>query len=134
MKYTLYTDGACSGNPGPGGWGVVLISDSGTRELSGDHPFTTNQRMEICAVIEGLKRTESGSVSVVYSDSMYVINTMKSKYGRRANLDLWDALDALVQERTVAWLWVRGHSGNQFNEWADRLAREAVQRPGLKWC
>jgi ribonuclease HI len=133
MKYTLYTDGSCSGNPGPGGWGVVLISDSGTRELSGFHPFTTNQRMEICAAIEGLKRTEPGSVSVVYSDSMYVVNTMRLKYGRWANLDLWEALDALVKERTVAWLWVRGHSGNEFNEWADQLARDAVQQELAGW-
>ena len=122
----IYTDGACSGNPGPGGWAAIIVSDSGRQEVKGGERKTTNNRMEITAVIEGLAQTAPGSEVTVESDSQYLVNTMTRNWKRRVNLDLWDTLDKLVAERNVSWVWVRGHNGHKENERADRLAREMV--------
>jgi ribonuclease HI len=133
----IYTDGACSGNPGPGGWGVVIEAPSGRQELSGHHADTTNNRMELQAAIEALKNTE-GSIEI-HTDSNYVKDgitlwmTRWKKNGWRTasnkdvkNQDLWQILDALCAQRDVTWIWVRGHAGDPGNDRADFLARHAI--------
>ena len=124
----IYTDGSCLDNPdGPGGWGVVIVKEGQVvEEMSGHDPSTTNNRMEITAVIRGLGRLKSGSDVNVNSDSEYVIKTMTLGWKRKANQDLWPELDAAVADHRVSWNWVRGHDGNQMNEAADRLANGAA--------
>ena len=117
----IYTDGACIGNPGPGGCGVVILNENDNKFLSGGEKNTTNNRMEIMAVIEGLKNVESTDLTV-YSDSTYVINTITKGWKKNKNQDLWEILEKLVSEKNVKWKWVKGHSGNEFNEKADQLA------------
>ena len=122
----IYTDGACSGNPGPGGWAAIVLEDGAEREFHGRQEQTTNNRMEMLAVIRGLEEVPEESQVTVLSDSQYVVNTMTRNWKRRANQDLWDRLDAEVGKRTVTWEWVRGHVGDHYNEKADGLAtREA---------
>lgn len=137
----LFTDGACSGNPGPGGWGALLRYKKQERELSGAEPETTNNRMEMMAVIMGLRAlTRPCSVHVV-SDSQYVIKGIQEwlpawrRNGFRtaakkpvANEDLWRALDAEVAKHKVRWEWVRGHDGHVENERVDALARAAIEQ------
>ena len=122
----IYTDGSCSGNPGPGGWGAIVIENGVKRLLSGGEPATTNNRMEMMAAIEGLAAVLAGAAVTIHSDSTYVINTMTKNWNRNANQDLWPRLDALVAERKVGWEWVRGHNGHPLNEEADRLAVAAT--------
>ena len=139
----IYTDGACSGNPGPGGWGVVMYHGKRTKELSGGHPATTNNRMEMQAVIEALRAIKPGfgGKTVLFSDSTYVLKGLQEwlpgwkKRGWKTaakkpvkNADLWKELDALNQERSIDWRWVKGHAGDVGNERADTLATEAVPR------
>ena len=119
---TIYTDGACLGNPGPGGWGAVITGDGRKRSVHGSDPHTTNNRMEIMAVVEGLRTIPDKSEVAVFSDSTYVINTMTKNWKRRKNKDLWDLLDQEVTSRDISWHWVKGHSGDLLNEEADRLA------------
>ena len=119
---TIYTDGACLGNPGPGGWGAVITGDGIKRSVHGRDPHTTNNRMEIMAVVEGLRNISDKSEVAVFSDSTYVINTMTKNWKRNKNKDLWDLLDQEVTSRAVSWHWVKGHSGDPLNEEADRLA------------
>ena len=136
----LFTDGACSGNPGPGGWGAILRWRDTERELFGGEPATTNNRMELLAVIEGLRALKKPCRVDVYTDSQYVQKGMtqwlegwKAKNfkvkggGFRPNHDLWRALDALAATHDVAWHWVRGHAGHVENERADALARQGVE-------
>ncbi len=93
---TIYTDGSCLGNPGPGGWGAIVLDDSGDpRRLSGREDHTTNNRMELMAAIQGLEAAPAGSKVVLYSDSGYLVNTMTKNWKRRVNHDLWERLDAL---------------------------------------
>ena len=130
----MYTDGACKGNPGPGGWAALIIYSDGKRTpLSGGPvPNTTNQRMEVQAAIEGLSAI--GGLSKVgakadvrlYSDSLYLVNTMTKGWKRRANQDLWARLDRLVADLNVDFRWVKGHNGHPLQEEADRLASEAA--------
>ena len=127
-KFEIYTDGSCSGNPGPGGWGVVLLENQNQYDLSGGEAATTNNRMELTAVIRGLAATPEGSSSVINSDSQYIVNTMNLGWKRNANKDLWGALDSLVKSRDVKFIWVKGHAGNTWNEKADRLAVEAMEQ------
>tara|TARA_Y100001960_G_scaffold31763_4_gene28049 strand:- start:16759 stop:17154 length:396 start_codon:yes stop_codon:yes gene_type:complete len=127
-KFEIYTDGSCSGNPGPGGWGVVLFENQNQYDLSGGEAATTNNRMELTAVIRGLEATPEGSSSVINSDSQYIVNTMNLGWKRNANKDLWGALDSLVKSRDVKFIWVKGHAGNTWNEKADRLAVEAMEQ------
>ena len=135
----IFTDGACSGNPGPGGWGVLILDESGERELSGGERETTNNRMELIAAIEGLRATE-GAVTL-YTDSQYVKNGITQwiagwkrngwKTANRKpvkNQDLWIALDGAAEGRDVDWRWVKGHAGHHGNERADALARAGVPR------
>ena len=136
----IYSDGACSGNPGPGGWGVLLRWNGIERELYGGERNTTNNRMEIQAVIEGLRVLKKTSFVQVYTDSTYVQKTMtqwlegwkikdyKIKGGiYRVNHDLWRELDDLNQKHTIDWCWVKGHAGHRENERADALARRGVE-------
>ena len=139
-KVEIFTDGACSGNPGPGGWGVILRWRDKELELFGGDPSTTNNRMELMAVIEGLKALKKNSSVIVYTDSTYVQKGMSEwlkKWkavdfrvkggGFRVNHDLWKELDVLSQSHKIEWLWVKGHSGHPENERADALARQGVK-------
>jgi len=118
----IHTDGACKGNPGPGGWGTVIEQNGNQQKLSGSEPQTTNNRMEMTAVIKGLEAVDPLLKVLISSDSTYVINTMTKGWKRKANHDLWDQLDRLVKNRDISWLWVRGHNGDRGNELADALA------------
>ena len=138
----IYTDGACKGNPGPGGWGVLLRSPDGTeKELCGGELGTTNNRMEMMAVIQALQALKRPCAVTLYLDSQYVLKGMtewlpgwKAKGWRTAskqpvkNVDLWQQLDALVAAsgHTIDWRWVRGHAGDPGNERADALANRGV--------
>ena len=137
----VYTDGACRGNPGPGGWGVVLKSRGHTRELLGAQEQTTNNRMELQAAIEALGCLAEPCEVEVVTDSTYLQNGMqawladwkrkgwKTSTGKPVkNQDLWQRLDALTTKHQVHWRWVRGHSGVEGNERADTLANEAIAR------
>ncbi len=138
----IYTDGACSGNPGPGGWGTVLLYRGHRRELSGAEPHTTNQRMELTAAIEGLKALKHPCRVRLYSDSAYLVNAFNQKWLERwakngwltvkktpvENRDLWEQLYALTKVHDVRWIKVRGHAGNKENEYCDKLATEAIAR------
>ena len=137
-RVTIYTDGACSGNPGPGGWGAVLVSGTLRKEISGGDPATTNNRMELTAAIEALRALTGPSDVDLYTDSTYVKkgitewidawkrNGWRRRSGKRwlpvKNEDLWRTLDELVSEHQVRFHWVEGHAGNEENERADALA------------
>lgn len=134
-KVTLYTDGACSGNPGPGGWGAVLIYGDHEKDLSGGEKDTTNNRMEMLAVIEGLRALKGACEVSIYTDSTYVMKGMtewlagwKAKGWKTAskkpvkNKDLWLELEAELARHKVDWNWVKGHAGDEYNERADQLA------------
>lgn len=135
----LYTDGACSGNPGPGGWGVLLRYKDTEKELYGGAEDTTNNRMELQAVIEGLKALKTPCNVTIYTDSKYVLDGLtkwlagwKAKNWKTAakkpvkNVDLWKMLDEEVSKHSVTWEWVKGHSGHPENERADELARQGI--------
>ena len=118
----IFTDGACKGNPGPGGWGALLRKGTTEKEMSGAEADTTNNRMEMTAVIKGLEAVDPLAKVLISSDSTYVINTMTKGWKRKANHDLWEQLDRLVRERNISWRWVRGHNGDPGNELADAAA------------
>ncbi|MDO8434894.1 MAG: ribonuclease H [Candidatus Binatus sp.] len=121
--HLIYADGSCLGNPGPGGWGVVLQDpDGAVREYNGSATATTNNRMEMTAAIEGLRATEPGAEVVLRSDSQYVIKTMNLRWKRNANKDLWELLDTEAKIRHVQFEWVRGHDSDPINHRADELA------------
>ena len=135
----IYTDGACSGNPGPGGWGSILMYNGHRRELSGGERETTNNRMEMMAVIQALETLKRSCDVVIHTDSTYVMKGMtewlagwKSRGWKTAskqpvkNVDLWERLDEAVGKHQVEWRWVKGHSGVPENERADELARLAI--------
>ncbi len=135
-KPQIWTDGACSGNPGPGGWGVVIKNGSGRRELYGGEKETTNNRMEMMAALQALETLPEGAGAVVYTDSKYVFDGVQKwvinwkKRGWKTadkkpvkNQDLWIALDEANAARKIDWRWVKGHSGDEGNDRADELAR-----------
>ena len=125
----IYTDGSCLANPGgPGGWAAIVVENGSTRELVGGDPSTTNNRMEMLAVANGLRAVPDSAIVTVFSDSEYVINTMTRGWKRRKNQDIWEILDDEVARCQVRWEWIRGHSGNPLNEQADRLARAEAKR------
>ncbi len=136
---SVYTDGACSGNPGPGGWGAILVFGDHEKELKGGEPHTTNNRMELMAAISALEALKRPCLVDLYTDSQYVrdgimawINKWKANGWRTAdkkpvkNVDLWQRLDEALKRHTMRWHWVRGHSGHPMNERADQLARDAI--------
>lgn len=126
--WVAYADGSCIGNPGPGGWGALVIDPDGTtREYAGADPSTTNNRMEITAAIEALRAMPAGAEVKLHSDSQYVVKTMTLGWKRRENLDLWRLLDHEALRRRVRWEWVRGHNGDPLNERVDELARSAAE-------
>ncbi|MDA8190671.1 ribonuclease HI [Acidiferrobacter thiooxydans] len=140
-KVVIHTDGACRGNPGPGGWGAILEADGRERTLSGAEAATTNNRMELQAAIAALKALNRACEVELVTDSQYVrqgITEWLAQWKRRgwltaarrpvANADLWRELDAAASRHTVHWRWVKGHSGHPGNERADRLANEAIDR------
>ena len=135
----IYTDGACKGNPGPGGWGALLKYNGEEREMFGGEAVTTNNRMEMMAVIEALRALKRPSRVVLHTDSTYVmkgitewIRGWKARGWRTAakepvkNVDLWKALDVEVARHEIEWKWVKGHSGHDGNERADALANKGV--------
>lgn len=134
----VYCDGACAGNPGPGGWGAVLIVNRRRKEISGGEKETTNNRMELTAAIEALRSLPDGSDVYVFTDSSYLLNGAtawlkgwkergwKRKEGPLLNVDLWQALDRELERHNIEWKWVKGHAGNPYNERADQLATGAI--------
>ena len=140
-KVIIYTDGACSGNPGPGGWGAILIYKGTKKEISGNAPETTNNIMEITAVIEGLKMLKFACEVEIYSDSAYVVNAFENKwiYGwiknnwknsskePVKNKELWQELYSLTKTHKVKFIKVKGHSDNEYNNRCDELARNKIK-------
>jgi len=139
----IYTDGACSGNPGRGGWGAILIYKGKEKELSGFEEQTTNNRMELKAVIEGLKALKEPCIVRLYSDSAYVINafqngwfeewkrngwTRGSKKEELKNADLWQELDGLIRKHKIQWIKVKGHADNEYNNRCDKLATGEISK------
>lgn len=141
QEIKIYTDGACSGNPGPGGYGVVLIYGEHIKELSGAYENTTNNRMEILAAIIGLETLKRPCRVTLYSDSQYLVNAMtkgwldkwrrnnwmRNKNERAKNIDLWKRLLTAVEGHQVGWVWVKGHATNEMNNRCDQLAVAAIK-------
>jgi ribonuclease HI len=141
----IYTDGGCIGNPGPGGYGVVLMHEASRKELSGGFRRTTNNRMELMAAIAGLEALKRPCRVTLYSDSEYVVNAMEQGWAARwrangwrrgqkqkaLNPDLWERLLSLCERHRVRFQWVRGHAGNKENERCDELAQAAARRADL---
>ena len=146
MEVKIYIDGACSGNPGPGGWGAIILTESNKKELFGGEKLTTNNRMELTAAIKALKYCEEQEKKqlslkniVIFTDSVYVkegitlwINKWEKNNWKTSdkknvkNVDLWKTLKELSKSRQINWEWVKGHSGNPMNELADSLAKKAT--------
>lgn len=138
----VYTDGACSGNPGPGGWGAILMFGSHHKEISGFEALTTNNRMELTAAVEALEALKEPCNVVLHSDSAYLVNSFKqgwltkwqlngwktSNKGPVENQDIWKKLLELTGKHNVAWVKVKGHSDNEFNNRCDKLAREEIKK------
>jgi ribonuclease HI len=142
-RVDIFTDGACQGNPGPGGWAAILVSGQHRREVSGYASATTNNRMELQAALEGLRNLKQPCEVDLYTDSQYLKKGMESwlskwkKNGWRTaskepvkNADLWEALEAEASKHTMRWHWVKGHAGHVENERCDFLANEAIRRRG----
>jgi len=140
-KVDIYTDGACSGNPGPGGWGVLIEIDNENIELSGGDRETTNNRMELMAAIKALEEIDKDYEITLYTDSNYVkdgitswISNWKKNSWKTAskkdvkNKELWMRLDEAIKDKNISWVWVKGHAGNAGNEQADYLARSALEK------
>lgn len=138
---SIYTDGACSGNPGPGGWAAILVYGKAEKELTGGEPDTTNNRMEMMAAIAGLETLKQPCRVDLYTDSTYVqkgvtewLSGWKARGWKTAdrkpvkNSDLWQRLDEAARRHDVRWHWIRGHDGHAYNERADRLAVAAITR------
>jgi ribonuclease HI len=134
QKLIIYTDGACKGNPGIGGWGAILLFGDKTKEINGYAPNTTNNRMELTAVIEALKAIKRQCEIIIYTDSQYVQRGMtewldgwiKKNWKNVKNPDLWQELVNVAAQYSIEWRWVRGHNGDKYNELADELANLAI--------
>ena len=141
MKYIVYTDGACSGIPGPGGWGAIILSEEKNEtNISGKEKSTTNNRMELVAPIMALRKIKQASKIIIYTDSTYLKNGITTwiknweKNGWKSankkpvkNKDLWITLSKLSKEQIIDWKWVKAHAGNKYNEIADKLATGAIK-------
>ena len=142
MKVIIYTDGACSGNPGPGGYGAILMYNDIKKEISGGEKNTTNNRMELMAAIEALKLLKMPCEVELYSDSAYLINCfnnnwlegwkkkgwVNSKKEKVKNIELWEELDRLNKIHKITWIKVKGHADNQYNNRCDEMARSEVEK------
>ena len=140
----VYSDGACSGNPGPGGWGAILVWNGREKEISGGEALTTNNRMEITAALEALRSLKQPCKVQIFTDSAYLQNAAtvwmrdwkrrgwRRKEGALLNAELWQALDLEMARHHVDWEWVKGHAGHRYNERADALARKAIPKTTLK--
>ena len=142
QKITIYTDGACSGNPGPGGWGAVLMHDEHKKEISGYEPETTNNRMELMAAIKAIECLKNDCEIDLYSDSAYLVNAFDKgwiynwmKNGWKTsdkspvkNKDLWERLYDYSKKHKISWKKVKGHADNEYNNLCDELAREAIKK------
>tara|TARA_B110000438_G_scaffold252984_1_gene258351 strand:- start:106 stop:534 length:429 start_codon:yes stop_codon:yes gene_type:complete len=140
MRYVIYTDGACSGNPGPGGWGAIILSEEKNEiSISGQEKSTTNNRMELTAPIMALRKIKKASKIIIYTDSIYLKNGITiwiknwEKNGWKSankkpvkNKDLWVTLNNLSKEHVIDWKWIKAHAGNKYNEIADKLATKAI--------
>lgn len=142
MKIRIYTDGACRGNPGPGGWGAIILLKEKRQEISGNEEYTTNNRMELKAVIEAIKHIKHLKCKTIeiYSDSAYVVNAVKNGWLKRwkwngwktrademvKNQDLWKEMDKLLSEHRINIVKIKGHSGDKHNERVDIIAKEAI--------
>jgi len=145
MKTVIYTDGGCLGNPGPGGYGAVIVTGDSRRELSGGFQLTTNNRMEIYAAIAALESLSTRTQVMLYSDSRYLVDAINKQWVQRwrannwkrnkkekaLNIDLWKRLLPLLSQHEVEFKWVRGHAGHKENERCDRLAVAAAKRKNL---
>lgn len=143
---TIYTDGACSGNPGAGGYGTVLLYGSARKELSQGYQLTTNNRMEVLAVIKGLEALKEPCQVMLYSDSKYVVDAINKGWVKKwqsngwrrnqkemaLNIDLWQRLLSLLEKHKVTFMWVKGHADNKENERCDFLARQAISNGNLE--
>jgi len=140
-KVTIYTDGACSGNPGPGGWGAILMYGTNQKELSGGEPSTTNNRMELTAVITALEALKEPCDVMLFTDSQYVANAInlgwleswqikgwKRKGGEVKNPDLWIKLVPMLEKHSITFEWVKGHADNEYNNRCDELAVEESRK------
>ena len=137
-KVDMWSDGACTGNPGPGGWAVIMRSGKTEKALSGGERETTNNRMEITAALEGLRALKTACQVRIFTDSTYLLQGAtewmpnwkargwKRKGGKLLNIDLWQAMDVELAKHQVEWVWVKGHAGHEMNERADRLAVAAT--------
>ena len=144
MNVQIYTDGACSGNPGPGGWAAILVAGGKEKELSGSEDSTTNNRMELTAAIEGLKALKMACEVTLYSDSSYLVNSFTQNWIENwkkngwknaakapvSNMDLWLILDELASFHTITWEKVKGHSDHSYNNRCDKLAVQAIKKTG----
>lgn len=141
LPVEIYTDGACSGNPGPGGYGAILKFDQKIKEISGYEPDTTNNRMELMAVIQALRQLKRPCRIKIYSDSSYVIkgmtewlsgwikrNWINSQKKPVQNRDLWETLFNLSKPHNIEWIWIKGHHGHEYNERCDEMARKAIEQ------
>lgn len=138
---TIYTDGACEPNPGAGGWAALLLFGRHAKELVGAEPTTTNNRMELTASVRALSSLTQPCRVDIYTDSEYLRRGItewlpdwqrrgwKRKGGKLANIDLWQALEAALEEHQISWHWVRGHAGDRYNQRVDSLARKAMRNP-----
>ncbi len=136
----IYTDGACSPNPGPGGWAAILCTGSHEKVLSGGEKQTTNNRMELTAALQALLALKTPCKVEIVTDSEYLRRGItewlpgwkkrnwQRKGGTLANIDLWQALDAILPKHSITWKWVKGHAGHKYNQRADELARQAIPR------
>jgi ribonuclease HI len=139
LHVTIYTDGACEPNPGPGGWAALLIFGKHEKKLSGSEPRTTNNRMELTGAVHALGALSQPCKVEFYTDSEYLRRGVtewlpdwrrrgwKRKTGKLANVDLWKALEAAIEEHDINWHWVRGHAGDRYNQQVDSLARKAMR-------
>lgn len=139
-KVDMWSDGACTGNPGPGGWAVIMRSGTAEKVLSGGERETTNNRMEITAALEGLRALKTPCQVRIFTDSTYLLQGAtewmpnwkargwKRKGGKLLNVELWQAMDEALSKHQVEWVWVKGHAGHAMNERADRLAVAAIPK------
>lgn len=141
MNITIYTDGSALGNPGPGGYGIVLMAGKHYKEVSGGYRLTTNNRMELLSVCIGLEMLKKPGYNVtIYSDSKYVVDAVekrwvfgweKTGFKKKKNVDLWKRFLAIYPKHKVKFVWVKGHAGNKYNEVCDQLAVSAASQKGL---